>query len=348
MCNVKDEEICVVTGKELSTVPYNLVLANGLIEASHDLVLNENKLINAVIAQIGMYDKEIKTFEFTTKQLQNICNLNPLHIKRTLNTIRKNLLNKTFSLKDSIERNGQTEEVTTEYHWIRYITYNDNRWIIRLSDDLAPLLLNLTKEFTSKRLSQIQTYESIYSQRLDMLFTMYFNKKTYKMSFENKINYETKIQYSLIEFKKLFRLEDKYSDYNNFYRFVLKPALDEINEKGYYSVSFEKKVGKNNKCEGIVLFFSLGEKTKKEMKEKKENGTEKIKKLLYYFSFSKKEVDSILEKISLKEIENIFKELAIKKDSLSDKEKTVFVKEKINKLILEQDRDVLLASYLDS
>ena len=348
MCNIKNEEICVVTGRELSTVPYNLVLANGLIEASHDLVLNENKLINAVIAQIGMYDKEIKTFEFTTKQLQDICNLNPLHIKRTLNTIRKNLLNKTFTLKDSIERNGKAEEVTTEYHWIRYITYNDNRWIIRLSDDLAPLLLNLTKEFTSKRLSQIQTYESIYSQRLDMLFTMYFNKKTYMMSFDNKINYCTKLQYSLDEFKKLFRLEDKYSDYNNFYRFVLKPALNEINNKAYYSVSFEKKVGKNNKCEGIILFFSLGEKTIKEMREKREDGTDKLKKLLCYFSFSKKEADSILEKISHKEIENIFKELAIKKDSLSNEEQINFVKNKINELITEQDRDNLLSSYLNT
>ena len=58
-------------------------------------------------------------------------------------------------------------------------------------------------------------------------------------------------------------------------------------------------------------------------------------------------VKILQEKISHKEIDNIFKELAIKKDSLSNEEQINFVKDKINKLITEQDRDNLLASYLD-
>ena len=182
-----ENNIQYLTDNELYNVAYNMVIANSLIEAQHNLGLNENKLLNAVIAQIGMYDKEIKTFEFTTKQLQELCNLKPNHIKRTLNEIRKNLMNKTFSLKDEFKKeNGKTELATIEYHWIRYIKYNDNRWEIRLSDDLIPLLLNLKKEFTTKRLKQIQTYENIYAQRLDMIFTMYFNRKSSKMSEEMK------------------------------------------------------------------------------------------------------------------------------------------------------------------
>lgn len=336
----------IITDTELNHVDYNLVVANGLIEANHNLVLNENKLLNAVMAQISMYDTEIKEFEFTTKQLQEICNLNPLHIKRTLDKIRKNLLKKTFTLKDEIKRDGEHEEVTAEYNWIRYIKYNDNRWLIRLSDDLAPLLLNLKKEFTAKRLQELQTYENLHAQRLDMIFTMYFNRRTSKMSFDNKIKYKTKISYSLTEFKKMFGLEEKYTDYNNFYRFVLKPAIEEINNKGYFSVSFEKKNGLKNKCEGIILFFSLGEKTIHEIQNREISDSQKMIKLLCCFSYSKKEAEKMLNTLDIEEIKNIFTNLAKQKENMTNEEQIQFVKDNIEMLQNDINKNLLLDSLL--
>ena len=340
---MEEKNVQTLTDNELNNVAYNMVIANSLIEAQHNLVLNENKLLNAVIAQIGMYDKEIKTFEFTTKQLQELCNLKSNHIKRTLNEIRKNLMNKTFSLKDEFEKDGKKEPATVEYHWIRYIKYNDNRWIIRLSDDLVPLLLNLKKEFTTKRLKQIQTYENIYAQRLDMIFTMYFNRKSSKMSEEAKKNYEVKISYTLEEIRNMFCLQEKYTEFQNFNRFILKPAVEEINKKGFFKVIMEKKIGMRNKCKEIIFIFSLGENN--ELSQEKTD-EDKIKKLLKLFSYSTKEIVSILENISIKEIKNIFGELSKEKDTLTDSEQTNFIKEKISALLNKKEKEKLLKAIL--
>ena len=65
-------QIRKISEQDINHIDYNIVLANNLIMANHDLTLNENKLILAAISQISLYDKNIMEFEFS---IQQICHL---------------------------------------------------------------------------------------------------------------------------------------------------------------------------------------------------------------------------------------------------------------------------------
>lgn len=252
-----------VLDNDLEHIDFNVVQANSLIASKHDLELNEHKIINAVIAQVKQYDQEINTFEFSFSQLQELCNFDGHNIKRTLHRVCLNLMSKTFYLNDTyIDENGNKALERRYYHWVRLIKMQRNKLIIRLSDDLMPLLLNLKKDFTSEKLSSIEEYENEYALRLDMLFTMYFNKKTSKMSSEQVKKYCMRLEFDLDELKSFLSCEEKYPRFNSFNENIIVPMLEELNDKNFYNVAIEK-ISENKKVRKLMFFVSLGARNQK-------------------------------------------------------------------------------------
>lgn len=261
--DLQEQPVFSILNNDLEHIDFNVVQSNSLIEAKHDLELNEHKIINAVISQIKQYDQKINTFEFTFSQLCELCNFEERNLKRTLHRVCLNLMSKTFYLNDTyIDENGNKAMERRYYHWIRLIKLRQNKLVIRLSDDLMPLLLNLKKDFTSERLSAIEEYENEYALRLDMLFTMYFNKKTSKMSLEQLSKYCMRLEFDLDELKYFLSCDIKYPRFNSFNERVLSPLLEELNNKKFYRVSMEK-ISENKKVKKIMFFVSLGERNTK-------------------------------------------------------------------------------------
>lgn len=306
---------------DLEHIDFNVVQANSLIESKHNLELNEHKIINAVIAQIKQYDKVIDTFEFTFSQLQEICHFEERNIKRTLSRVCDNLMDKKFYINELyIDENNNEDIQRAFYHWIRFIKIRKNKLIIRLSDDLIPLLLNLKKDFTSEKLSAIEEYENEYALRLDMLFTMYFNKKTSKMSVEQTKKYVMRLEFDLEELKTYFFCENKYPRFNSFNERILTPMLNEINNRAFYNVSLEK-ITENKKVKKLVFFVSLGSRNNRliVIENKKQTKEKEILTAILEenYNLNKKEIKEIF-KNEMNKIKQVLKEL---KNSQITKEK---------------------------
>ena len=332
------QDITKIRQNDIDKTDYKLIESNILIEAYYNLDIVEHKVLNAVISQINMYDKELKTFQFTAKQLAQLCNLAPNNIKRTIFRLQDSLMRKTFKYPTSII-NSRGEKIATMRvcHWIRYIDYNDSLIVIRLSDDLKPFLLDLKENFTQKRLQEIQEYESEYSIRLDMLFTMIINKNSKFKSLDTKINKPTRIRYDLSLLKEILGIENKYSQFKEFNRNVLKVAQEEINRRGFYNISIEKEI-ENKQCVAIVFFVYLGEKYKTKLKEQAlENNNKKkekeeiqnLKNIFIFIGFTQKEIKMIFSKNELNKINDAYQSM-ITQNIINNEDRKKYLLEKLN------------------
>ncbi len=104
------------------------------------------------------------------------------------------------------------------------------------SHEIMPYLYALKSHFTKYKLTHVAKFKSDYSIRIYELLKMHefqaVNNQFFKMI-------------SMLEFKKILGIENKYAKFSNFEMDVLKRSQDEINDKSDLSVNYEKiKQGK--------------------------------------------------------------------------------------------------------
>jgi len=331
-----------ISEQDINNVDYNVVLANNLIMANHDLTLNENKLILAAISQISLYDKNIMEFEFSVSQICQLCNFPKNHIGRTLSLARKNLLSKTFFIEHTVEKDGRIEPIISECSWVSRISFNSNRWIIKLSENLTPFIIAIKENFTTKKLNQIELYNNIYALRFDLIFTMEFNRQTSKMTQEKTLNHQIRKNISVDKLREMFFCSTKYVENRDFMKYIIVPAIKEINDIGFYNVVMEKTTDVKNKITDITFLVSLGERNEKKLKIQSMNA--KIERILLSSDFSKTEIIKILKNYEEKEIVDVLKTIKEKRKNneiINDKEE---INKLLNKITKEKELDALYNS----
>lgn len=117
---------------------------------------------------------------------------------------------------------------------------------IKLDEDLAPFLFDLTENFTPFELRFLLGFEKKYSMRLYELIKSWNNMH--------------KHTYSLDELRYLLGIEDvkSFSAYKSFKSYLLIPCIEEINEKTDIKITmkeiYEKKSGKGRKKVEAIEF----------------------------------------------------------------------------------------------
>ena len=124
--------------------------------------------------------------------------------------------------------------------------------LVEWSPYLAPFILELRKGFT--------LYEIRNFLRLDSLYA----KKLYR--FLKKLQKYGRVEVPIEEIRFFLEVEDKYKDFYLFELYVLKPSVEEINEKTDLYVEYEtKREGKGNKV--IALIFRIKQKPQEGIKD---------------------------------------------------------------------------------
>lgn len=191
---------------------YSVVKANVLIQKTRfTLSLQEQKIILRLIQMITPEDKELKLYKFSIKEFCNFCGIdntsgkNYSNIKNTL----KKLSDKSYWI---ILPNGKK----TIVRWIEkpYIDPRGGVIELKLDNDMKPFLLQLKEHFTAYSLYYTITMKSKYSIRMYELLKSYQNM--------------SKCNFDILELKKALMTE-KYTQWNDFKRYVLTPSLKEIN-----------------------------------------------------------------------------------------------------------------------
>jgi len=202
----------------------NAVIENALIEARYSLTVEEQRLVLTTIAMLDNMETNSSGFPMLRIPKKLIIEATGLHEKDY--KVIKNSLQRLMSRVITIE----TEKGFELYQWFAKAKYNkgDEYIEVQFHPDLKPYLLELKKRFTKIPLKQILQLRSKYAIRLYELLRRYTDtgfRTDYLLELREKLGVEKK----------------EYTRFFDFERFVLKPAIKEINEKTDLEVSYKKK-----------------------------------------------------------------------------------------------------------
>ena len=169
-----------------------------LITAKQSLKLNSAKLVRAAIKQITPEDKEFMPYIITVSEIAEMLNISP-----------SNLYKDIWDITDD---------------------HPDLGLVIKLNDELTPLLLNLQKEY-KYTYDRISSMKSIYSLRIYEIINSHIGPD--KLT-EDGVTLLIKVD----DLKESCNCEDKYKEFSNFRMRILDNAVREINEFSQYTVSY--------------------------------------------------------------------------------------------------------------
>ena len=201
--------------------------SNYLIEASYNLSLQEQRLILACLSKINSTQAPKREVSLLASEYSELMKVSIKNAHRELYSAADKLYERSVIVA--------APEKTEEFRWIqKKVIFHKGEGKITLSwsEDVLAYIGQLKRRFTTYRLADIANLNTSYAIRIYELL-MQFNATKKRLI-------------SLEEFRKLFQLEDKYPLFKDLNKWVIKPAVKEINDSSnlivYYST---KKKGKN-------------------------------------------------------------------------------------------------------
>jgi plasmid replication initiation protein len=250
-----------------NTVNRDLVarIENTLIfGAKYKLLPREQKIVLYLISKIDPRTDRFHEQIVSVKELEQLL--------KTEGTKWGGLYEEMKSFKDRIVRKGLEFQSDVEIEgrpFTGYISWFQSIIPIRneagevclefmFSEKLRPFLLQL-KEYTRIDLKEILPLKSGFSIRLLQIFRAQLNRM-------ERHERESKISYSIEDFKSLLDISDSYKDFRNLRKRVLDVVVEEINEKTSVSVDMDfQRAGRKV----IAIDFILKDKARKKVKTPK-------------------------------------------------------------------------------
>ena len=207
---------------------HHVVMSNDLIKSKSNLSLNEIKLLRMTIMQIVKNDTEFMTYRINIKELGKALNIPDTNLYRDVDTMTTHLLQEIVYVGD-----GNPRHRYKKFQWCSECEYNDGVLTIRLHDNLKPYLLELKGYYTQYLLEDILVLKSKYAIRIYELIRQEMKyQKVYADHF-------AKVELDINTIRIATGTEDKYRQMGHFKEKVIDKAVEEINEKTGYEISYE-------------------------------------------------------------------------------------------------------------
>ncbi len=192
--------------------------SNDLIEAKYKLSVNEQRLVSTLLTTIRPDDEDFKDYIVQVDDLAKMFGIeNGKDLYARTHESAKSLLRMGIEISE-----GERKRYAT---WFSYVEYIEGRGeiLLRFDKSLKPYLLQLKERYTGYLSNYaFELSKSKYSIRFYELLKMRQNQGG---------GGEFWIKYNLVELRRKFNIEDsEYTRFNDFSRFVINPALQEINE----------------------------------------------------------------------------------------------------------------------
>lgn len=211
-----------------------IVKSNHIIEASYRLSVAEQRVILSAISQVRR-DQPVTDavlYSVTAAEIAQLCGTDPKTAYRDLQTAAERLQTRRVTLllePDGVTIRSKRRRVTC---WVQTVDYIDQegRIEMRFGKDILPYLTGLQREFTRYALSDVAKMTSAYGIRL----------------------YEVLVQWpeghrvvEVSDLRRWLQLEDRYPLMADFRRWVIEPAVEQINEHSPLMVSWsQRKTGR--------------------------------------------------------------------------------------------------------
>ena len=210
---------------------YEVVQSNRVISGKQALSINSAKLLRSAIMQIKPEDKDFKAYTISIPELAKMFGVSRQDLHKSIYSIAEEIMTKPLAIKAG---HGDSEKWVM-YSWVSYCGYDSTKGlIIKLNDDMKPLLLQLKEHYTQYRLEDILTMKSVYSIRIfEMIQAKIYEKTIPKKGLD--------VYLSVEEIRQACDIVDKYKNYTSFKDRVILVALKEIHEKTFYDVTYREE-----------------------------------------------------------------------------------------------------------
>lgn len=215
--------------------------ANLLVEASYRLRLEEKRILMVAISKIDSRKNVPESITITAEEYSQFFDIDVNAAYQQLKDAAITLYDRTIKLNT---RDSKDRPVDDEIRWVyRRAIYHtrEGKVSIKFSPDLMPYIGQLKEQFTGYKLANVKSLRSIYSIRLYELLTQYLPVGERWISVD--------------QFRDVLDLNDKYPRFADLKRWIIEPALEELNTKSNYDVRYStEKSGK--KIAKLWFFFN--------------------------------------------------------------------------------------------
>ena len=227
-----------------------VVKSNHIIEASYRLSLIEQRIILSAIAQVrrGSSVTDDVLYSVAATDLARISGVAVGDAYKELKAAALRLKRREVRITQEPDGKGKTKVMITG--WVQTIIYveGEGRVELRFSKDMLPYLTDLQREFTRYSLTDVARMSSAYGVRLYELLIQQPSGRR---------------EIALSDLRHWLQLESRYDSIRDFKRWVLDPAVEQINEHSPLAVRWDqRKTGRRV----THLVFTYVNKTKAQLK----------------------------------------------------------------------------------
>ena len=193
---------------------------NHLVQASYKLSLTGQRVFLLALSKINPKKKLEDHYEVTAEELARIWNLSNKVAYRDLKNGLDELYNADIRLNDLELKILTRRRIVDEakYH------YGEGKVSISFPEKLHPFLCEMHGKYTQYRIGQVSNLKSAYAIRLFELLIQFKSTGDRIITLKN--------------LRDWFRIENKYHRYADLNKWVIKPAISELNTKTNLSIKY--------------------------------------------------------------------------------------------------------------
>lgn len=215
---------------------------NEINRASHTLDVVEARIVLTAIAQVPAGEVTERDVYWVYADDLTELGSNPKTVYRHMKAAADNLFNRYITLSEDDAKG----KIVRKFRWVQAVQYQEDagRIALRFSTDILPFITHIQTEFTHYNLKEIKGFRSYYSIRLYSKLSQY--KDTGRCIL------------SVTELRDELEVGDSYTAYADLKRFVIAPAMKQINNapNTIFKVSLqEKKIGR--KVDQLIFTFKM-------------------------------------------------------------------------------------------
>lgn len=205
----------------------SMVVSNDFILHSiSNLTLNESKLLQLIITQCRKGDKELYTFSLKAKDFAKLLDVDPHDMRKSLRTMTRHIMQEVLEIE-----NPKTGD-WLQFHWTDECQYKTGVVTIKISDRLAPYMLDLSRDFTRIRLEELLPFKSRHASKIYQVLVANIDDRQQPHAEHYSI-----VNVNMDTLRLVTNTKDKYPRFNNFNTRVLIPAVNEINQVSKYHIT---------------------------------------------------------------------------------------------------------------